>query len=55
MCGSSLFWDPLERDRTAIAMGAFEAPAGTHMDKHIFVDGKGDYFEIADELPQHPG
>ena len=54
-CGSSLFWDPIGREKIAIAMGAFEAPTGTHMDKHIFVDGKGDYYEIADGLPQHRG
>ncbi|HEX8449593.1 MAG TPA: GFA family protein, partial [Allosphingosinicella sp.] len=24
ICGASLFWDPLHRDWTAVAMGAFE-------------------------------
>src|ERR1051326_965529 len=28
-CGSSLFWDPIERDFIGIAMGAFESPTGT--------------------------
>src|SRR5688500_18584644 len=32
ICGSSLFWDPLERDWIAVAMGAFEAPTGTRLD-----------------------
>ena len=53
ICGSSLFWDPLERDWTAIAMGAFESPTGTRLDKHIFVADKGDYYDIDDGLPQH--
>jgi hypothetical protein len=53
VCGSSLFWDPIGREKIAIAMGAFEAPTGTRMDKHIFVDGKGDYYDITDGLPQH--
>lgn len=52
VCGSTLFWDPLHRDWTSIAMGAFEAPTGTHIEMHIFVDEKGDYYDIADGLPQ---
>ncbi|HEV2816523.1 MAG TPA: GFA family protein [Allosphingosinicella sp.] len=53
ICGSVLFWDPLERDWTSIAMGAFAAPTGTRLEMHIFVAEKGDYYEIADGLPQH--
>ena len=51
-CGSVLFWDPPGRAKTAIAMGAFDRPTGTHLEKHIFVADKGDYYEIADDLPQ---
>ena len=53
ICGSSLFWDPLERDWIAVAMGAFDSPTGAHLGKHIWVSDKGDYYEIADGLPQH--
>lgn len=52
-CGSSLFWDVEGRDRIAIAMGAFDAPTGTQLEKHIFVGDKGDYYEINDGLPQN--
>ena len=52
-CGSFLFWKPLEGDYIAIGMGAFETPTGTHLEKHIFVADKGDYYEIADGLPQN--
>ncbi|MCY6382951.1 GFA family protein [Hoeflea prorocentri] len=55
-CGSSLFWDPLDREKhdwTAIAMGAFDTPTGTHLERHIFVADKGDYYDIADGLPQN--
>jgi len=52
-CGSVLFWDPLERDWTGIAMGAFDKPTGTRLAMHIFVADKGDYYDIADGLPQH--
>lgn len=51
-CGSVLFFDPLFRDWIAIAMGAFDRPTGTKLEKHIFVADKGDYYEIADGLPQ---
>ncbi len=52
-CGSSLFWDVEGRSRIAISMGAFDKPTGTHLDKHIFVADKGDYYNIADGLPQN--
>ena len=53
-CGSSLFWDPIHRDKIAVAMGAFEAPTQTRLHMHIFVADKGDYYDIADDLPQNP-
>lgn len=52
-CGSSLFWDPLAKDIVGVAMGAFEQPTDTRLAIHIFVADKGDYYEIADGLPQH--
>ena len=33
-------------------MGAFDSPTNTHLDRHIFVSEKGDYYEISDSLPQ---
>jgi hypothetical protein len=36
----------------AIAMGAFDTPTSTHLEKHIFVAEKGDYYEITDDRPQ---
>ena|SRR5688572_5200506 len=53
-CGSTLFWDPVGRDWTAVAMGAFDEPTGTHVALHVHVADKGDYYEIADGLPQYP-
>jgi hypothetical protein len=52
-CGSSLFFDPPARDWIGVAMGAFDSPTGTHLEKHIFVAEKGDYYEITDGLPQN--
>jgi hypothetical protein len=53
ICGSAMFWDPTHRDFIAVAMGAFDKPTGARLAKHIFVADKGDYYEIADGVPQH--
>ena len=55
VCGSVLFFDPPHRDWIAIAMGAFDPPTGTHLEKYIFTADKGDYYDIADGLPQEAG
>jgi hypothetical protein len=52
-CGSSLFWDPIHTDWIGIALGAFEPPTNTKLAIHIFVADKGDYYDIADDVPQH--
>ena len=52
-CGSSLFFDPPARDWIGIAMGAFDTPTSTHLEMHIFVAEKGDYYEISDSLQQN--
>lgn len=52
-CGSSLFFDPVHKDWIGIAMGAFDTPTNTKLAMHIFVADKGDYYEIADGLPQN--
>ena len=51
-CGSSLFWDPIDRDWTGIAMGAFDGPTDTHLHVHVHTAEKGDYYEIADGVPE---
>lgn len=54
-CGSFLFWQADGAEVISIAMGAMEGPTGTSLACHIYVADKGDYYEIADGLPQHPG
>lgn len=51
-CGASLFWEPLAADYVAIACGTLDEPSGVKLTGHIFVASKGDYYEIADGLPQ---
>jgi len=53
-CGSTLFWDPIDKDKIGVAMGGFDAPTGTKLAIHIFVAHKGDYYEITEGRPQNP-
>ena len=52
-CGAALFWDPIHKDIMGVAMGAFDDPTETQLAMHIFVAEKGDYYDIADGLPQN--
>ncbi|MDE4132361.1 GFA family protein [Phaeobacter sp. QD34_3] len=51
-CGSFLFWKAYDEDTISFALGAVEDPTGLKIEKHIFTGSKGDYYEIADGLPQ---
>ncbi|MCK5751063.1 MAG: GFA family protein [Oricola sp.] len=55
-CGTSLFWDghgiELGKGKLSVALGALEPPTGLRLEEHIFVADKGDYYDIADGLPQ---
>lgn len=53
-CGSSLFWRHADDNgATSIMSGTLDGATGISTEKHIFVADKGDYYEIADNLPQH--
>lgn len=55
-CGSSLFFDPMDREKNdwlGVSMGAFDTSTETRLAIHIFVADKGDYYDIADGLPQN--
>lgn len=51
-CGSFLFWKAHDEDTLSFALGALDGPSGLHLEKHIFTAEKGDYYAIADGLPQ---
>lgn len=51
-CGSWLFWEPLHRDWTSVALGAIDGATGVQLERHIFVAEKGDYYTLGDGLPQ---
>lgn len=51
-CGSFLFWKAHDEDKISFALGAIDGPTGLTLEKHIFTAGKGDYYAIADGVPQ---
>ena len=54
-CGSALFWKHNGSDHTSVMAGVLDGDAGgIKLDRHIFVADKGDYYEIADDLPLYP-
>ena len=53
-CGSSLFWQRDGSPVIDVAAGAIDMPSGLQLQGHIFVADKGDYYQIADGLPQDP-
>ena len=53
-CGSFLFWKAHDEGTISFALGAVEDPTGLKIEKHIFTASKGDFYEIADGLPQKP-
>jgi hypothetical protein len=53
-CGAHLFWRRTGSERVSIWMGCLDEPTGIRLADHIFVAEKGDYYEIADGLPQRP-
>ncbi|OFX05101.1 MAG: hypothetical protein A3E78_10735 [Alphaproteobacteria bacterium RIFCSPHIGHO2_12_FULL_63_12] len=58
-CGSALFWQPdrhpVHHHIFAISAGSIDKPTGLALSEHIFVGEKGDYYGIADGLPQKTG
>lgn len=54
VCGSNLFWDGAGANLSIFA-GTLEGPTGLELAGHIYCRDKGDYYEIADGLPQAEG
>lgn len=52
-CGSTLFWEPVFKDWTSVALGCIEGPTALSLERHIFVAEKGDDYVLADGLPQN--
>ena len=55
VCGSSLFWEETGGTRLSIHAGTLDGVTGLETSGHIFVADKGDYYALADGLPQASG
>ena len=48
-CGSSIFKDNKDGEKIVLAVGALDAPTGLSFLKNIFVESKGDYYDLPGE------
>ncbi len=56
-CGSALFWRSVDAEWVAteyitVMLGAMDDTQGVKIEKHIYCSEKGDYYDIADDLPK---
>lgn len=52
VCGAFLFWQNDDENTLSFSLGSIDGPTGLRLQKHIFVADKGDYYDIADGVPQ---
>ena len=50
-CGSLLLWRQLGSQHTSIMAGCLDKPTGLAIACHIYVDDKGDYYDISPDVP----
>lgn len=55
VCGSGLFWEPVDQPGTGILAGTLDQPTGLKTIGHIFVGEICDFTEIAGAAPQFEG
>ena len=54
-CGSPIASRRDNLPQVRVRLGTLDTPLSTGPGAHIFVDSKAGWFEIHDDLPQHPG
>lgn len=54
VCGAKLFWQRIGDPALDIAAGSLDRQEGLKLARHLFVASKGDYYELADDLPKFP-
>ncbi|MFQ5562336.1 MAG: GFA family protein [Parvularculaceae bacterium] len=54
-CKSLLFWRHAERPTLSVAPGNLDDAVGLDVKGHVFIEEKGEYYEITDGLPQYCG
>ena len=51
-CGCFLFWKHNDEDEMSFSLGVIDGPTGLTLSRHIFTRWKGDYYDLADGVPQ---
>jgi hypothetical protein len=51
VCGSSLFFEEIGKDRVSIAAGSLDAPQGLNIAANIYTAEAGDYYTIDPKTP----
>ncbi|WP_299044656.1 GFA family protein [uncultured Tateyamaria sp.] len=51
-CGCFLFWKMKGEEKISYSLGTIDGATGLTLDRHIFIADKGDYYDIADNVPQ---
>lgn len=54
-CGSTLFWRDDAGDGVRVALGSLEGPTGLRLGRHVWIEAKGDYYEIGDGAVEERG
>lgn len=53
VCGAFLFWKAHDEGTMSFSMGSLEKPTGLRLEKHIFTEDKGDYYDLPEDgLPR---
>ena len=52
VCGSFLFWKLGTDDHISFSLGSLDGDTGLTLEKHSCTADKGDYYDIADGVPQ---
>lgn len=53
-CGSNILFDEAGETKMGILAGTLDEPTGIREKAHIFVASKGDYYDVAGDLPRYP-
>jgi hypothetical protein len=54
VCGSSLFFEEVGKERVSIAAGSLDAPQGLKVAANIYTSEAGDYYTIDPQVPSSP-
>ena len=51
-CGTHLIWAGTGKSHVSLSAGSIDEPTGVRLVKHICTNEKGDFYQIADDVPK---